>query len=140
VPQREPVLDGPSQVTITGAIDGVLQNPVSSCQSQVPGSTGGGMMSVTGTIGGSRYVISIWGGGSGPGTPGEIYEGPQAGVIDYGQIGADGPNDLSGITGFDWTKGATFSIDLPYVGWVGKQSAAPTPLPQGIHVAGQIVC
>jgi len=138
-PQREPVLSGPSYVSITGAITGVLQGPVSACQPQVSGGNGG-MMSVSGTIGGTQYVISIWGGGSGPGTPNEIYEGPVAGQIDYGQIGADGPNDLSGITGFDWRRGATFSIDLPYVGWVGKQSQAPNPLPPAIHVSGQIVC
>ena len=135
----EPVFTGPTQVTFSGAISGVLQNPRVNCQQHIPDSDGG-FMSVTGTIDGQQRVISIWSKGPAPGILGDMYEGQVAGQIDYGQTGADGPIDLSGITGFDWAKGTTFNIDLPYTGWAGKQSQAPNPLPPGIHVSGQIVC
>jgi hypothetical protein len=95
-------------------------------------------MVAAGTVNGQTHLVTIW--SSGPRTPVEIYEGTQAGSIDYGQIGTDGPPTLSGITGFDRTRGATFNVAMPNVTWVGKQSAAPRPAAPGMHVSGQIVC
>jgi hypothetical protein len=136
----EPVLSGPTRVVFSGAISGVLENAGVSCQVHVPEGDGGAM-SVSGTVAGRPVQLWIWSKGPSPGTLGDMYEGPQAGVIDYGQIGADGsPPDLSGITGFDWQRGATFDIAMPDVSWVGKQSAPPSPAPPGIRVSGQIVC
>jgi hypothetical protein len=136
----EPLLSGPTHVVLSGAISGVLENAGVSCQVHVPEGDGGAM-SVSGTVAGRPVQLWIWSKGPSPGTLGDMYEGPQAGAIDYGQIGADGrAPDLSGITGFDWQRGATFDIAMPDVRWVGKQSAPPSPAPPGIRVSGQIVC
>ena len=134
VPARpEPVLAGPTDITLSGAISGVLQNPRTICQTSY--------MAAFGTIGSRPVAVTIWGtGGTGAGRPNEMYEGAQAGEIDYAQDGAAGPTDLSGITGYDQARGATFSIDLPDVTWVGRQSAAPSPALPGIHVSGRITC
>jgi len=117
-----------THLTLSGAISGEMQVVGVNCQQHIPEGDGG-YMSVTGTVGGTTRMVSIWSHGPAPGTLVDAYEGTQPGEIDDMQSPY-----ASGITGFDWAKGATLDIDL------AAATSGATPGGPTLHVSGHIVC
>jgi hypothetical protein len=113
----------PTQLTFSGALNGVMQNPSVVCEQNIPQGNQG-YMAVSGTVGGTQQVFTIW--SRDRTTPNEVYEGTQPGTIDYGPV--YGPNP--GIGDFDWSRGATVEVYLPPASGASSQpSPSPTPRP-----------
>ena len=113
-------------IDVSGVINGRLEGAATSCQQHVPEGDAG-FMTVSGTVDGAPFAVVIMSNGPAPGTPVEIYAGRAEGDVEYQQA-----LSLTGITGFDWARGATVDIDLPPIG-------TSTP-GTGVHVTGRIAC
>lgn len=98
---------GDAQLRFAGALSGWLLHPRVVCEQMVP-QGGDGFMAVYGsTLDGDPQAVTIW--SSDATTPEEIYEGSRAGDIAYGPLMA--PD--TGVTAFDWARGATVHATLP---------------------------
>jgi hypothetical protein len=122
-----------TDLTFSGPANGEMISPKVTCIASGTGTPDEpGIVAAQGSIGGIPYTFSV--SGAIQGQPDSVEVDDEGPGLGFYSLSGDPP---PGVTGFDWTEGATFDVEVPP--GVGPAAGA-TPNATWLHVTGHITC